>query len=187
MGWLANIILEHSHTEDEHAPSLQWYAEAERRQLPKEPVTAYILAKAKWLKQCPQEFEEPRFVPFVIRGFSSSELPAALSRNAPVTIDGLLEAVNEVQQYQPVSLAFLRPSTTAPFAHAAPAAQQTFAVYDRGENSRLVGRPFAQAPAPANQALAPAAQTPEPTIEQQPTPAQPGPGHEMALLPAGPA
>ena len=116
---------------------LQWYAEAVCRQLPKEPVTAYILAKAKWLRQCPEEFAEARFVPFVIRGFSNPELRAALSRNAPVTIAGLLEAVGEMEQYQPVSLTFLRPSNTAPFAHAAPAA------YDRGENSRMVGRPAA--------------------------------------------
>ena len=166
---------------------LHWYAEAERPQLPKEPVIAYILAKAKWLRQCPEEFEEARFVPFVIRGFSSSELRAALSRNAPVTIAGLLEAVNEMEQYQPVSLAFLRPSNTAPIRHAAPAAEQPVAGYDRGENSRMVERPAAQAPAPANQLLAPAAQAPEPTTEQQQPPAQPGPGHEMALVPAGPA
>ena len=166
---------------------LQWCADAKRRQLPKEPVIAYILAKAKWLRQCPEEFGEARFVPFVIRGFSNSELRAAFSRNAPVTIAGLLEAVNEMEQYQPVSLAFLRPSNTAPTSRAAPTEQQPVAAYDRGENIRLMGGPAAQAPAPGNQAQAPAAQAPEPTIERQPTPAQPGPGHDTALVPAGPA
>ena len=112
----------------------------------------------------------------LVRGFSSSELRAALSRNAPVTIADLLEAVNEMEQYQSVSLAFLRPSNTAPIAHAAPAAQQPVAGYDRGDNSRMVGKPAAQAPAPANQTIAPAAQETEPTTEQQQPPAQPGPG-----------
>ena len=87
---------------------LQWYTEAERRQFPKEPVTAYILAKTKWLRQCPEAFEEARYLPIVIRGLGCSELRAALSRNPPVTIAGLLEAVNEMEQYQPVPVAFLR-------------------------------------------------------------------------------
>ena len=99
-----------------------------------------------------------------------------------------------MEQYQLVSLTFLRPSNTAPFAHAAPAAPPPVAAYDRGENSRMVGRPAAQAPAPANQALAPAAQAPVPAIERQPTPPagsqpappQPGPVQERALVPTGP-
>ena len=77
---------------------LQWNTEAEHRQFPKEPVTAYTLAKAKWLRRFPEAFEEERHLPMVIRGLGSSELRAALSRNAPGTIAGLVEGVNEMEQ-----------------------------------------------------------------------------------------
>ena len=141
---------------------LQWYSEGGRRQFPKEPVTAYILAKAKWLRQCPEVFEEARYLPIVIRGLGSSELRAVLSRYAPVTIAGLLEAENEIEQYQPVPSAFLRQSNTAPVARAAPASPVVPA-YDRPG-----GWPAAQAPAP----------TVEPQLDR---------GQERALVPIEPA
>ena len=160
---------------------LQCYEGAERPQHAREPVTDYILDKARWLRQCPDAFGEARFIPYIVRGLNSSELRAALSLNAPISVAGLLETVAAMEEYQPIPTATGRQSNAVPAASAtAPvpvARRPPIPTLDRGDPVRPGDWPPAPAPKQPNE------RPPAPQAPQQQAAAPVGPGPERALIP----